>query len=51
MHIDVPELDRVAWFSPEAARAAMNPAQASFVDRLLEALGAGELHRRPTWAD
>lgn len=39
MHIDVPELDRVAWFTPDAAREAMNPAQAPLVDRLLEALG------------
>ena len=38
MHIDVPELDRVAWFTPDAARGAMNEAQASFIDRLLEAL-------------
>lgn len=36
--IDVPELDRVAWFSPEGARAAMNPAQVALVDLLLEAL-------------
>ena len=37
--ITVPELDRVAWFSPDAARRAMNPAQIDFVDRLLDALG------------
>lgn len=36
--IDVPELDRVAWFSPEAAREAMNPAQTALLDLLLEAL-------------
>lgn len=36
--IDVPELDRVAWFGAEAARAAMNPAQAALIDLLLEAL-------------
>lgn len=36
--IDVPELDRVAWFTPEAARIAMNPAQAALVDTLLEEL-------------
>jgi predicted NUDIX family NTP pyrophosphohydrolase len=37
--IDVPELDRVAWFGPDEARLAMNPAQAALIDRLLEALG------------
>ncbi len=36
--IDVPELDRVAWFTPGAARVAMNPAQARLVDNLLEFL-------------
>jgi predicted NUDIX family NTP pyrophosphohydrolase len=36
--IDVPELDRLAWFSPDAARSAMNPAQAALVDLLLAAL-------------
>jgi len=36
--IEVPELDRVAWFSPDAARAVMNPAQAALVDALLAAL-------------
>ena len=36
--IDVPELDRVAWFAPEAARVAMNPAQAQLVDTLLDLL-------------
>jgi len=38
--IDVPELDRVAWFTPDEARVAMNPAQAQLVDMLLEALEA-----------
>ena len=38
--IDVPELDRVAWFTPEAARVVMNPAQVSLIDALVEALGA-----------
>jgi predicted NUDIX family NTP pyrophosphohydrolase len=33
--ITVPELDRVAWFAPEAARVAMNPAQAALIDLLL----------------
>jgi len=38
--ITVPELDRVAWFSPDIARAAMNPAQAALVDLLLERLAS-----------
>lgn len=38
--ITVPEIDRVAWLSPQEARRALNPAQATFVDRLLAALGA-----------
>jgi predicted NUDIX family NTP pyrophosphohydrolase len=37
--IEVPEVDRVAWFDPDAARVAMNPAQAVLVDLLLESLG------------
>ncbi len=36
--IDVPELDQVAWFTPEQARIAMNPAQSSLVDVLLREL-------------
>jgi predicted NUDIX family NTP pyrophosphohydrolase len=32
--IEVPEIDRVAWFTPPAARAAIKAAQAMFVDRL-----------------
>jgi predicted NUDIX family NTP pyrophosphohydrolase len=36
--IDVPELDQVAWFTPEQARVAMNPAQIVFVENLLAAL-------------
>jgi predicted NUDIX family NTP pyrophosphohydrolase len=36
--IDVPELDRVAWFSPAAAREVMNPAQAALIDLLIKAL-------------
>lgn len=35
-----PEIDRVAWFDPAAARIAINPAQAPFLDRL-EATRAG----------
>ncbi|ATD73205.1 MULTISPECIES: NUDIX domain-containing protein [Gordonia] len=33
-----PEIDRAEWFDPETARKKLNPAQAAFVDRLLEAL-------------
>jgi predicted NUDIX family NTP pyrophosphohydrolase len=36
--IDTPEVDRVEWFGPEEARRRLNPAQAPFVDRLLERL-------------
>ena len=35
---EFPEVDRVGWFPPETARRKMNPAQAVFVDRLLELL-------------
>ena len=38
LFIEVPELDRVAWFSPAAAREAMNPGQAPLVDMLMQAL-------------
>ena len=38
-YIDVPEIDRVEWFGPDEARRRLNPAQAPFVDRLLEAIG------------
>jgi len=30
----IPEVDRVAWFSPAEARRRIHPAQAAFVDRL-----------------
>jgi predicted NUDIX family NTP pyrophosphohydrolase len=33
-----PEIDRCAWFDPEEARRRLNPAQAAFVDRLIEVL-------------
>lgn len=36
-----PEVDRCAWFSIEAARSKINPAQAQLVDRLVEALSEG----------
>jgi predicted NUDIX family NTP pyrophosphohydrolase len=35
-----PEVDRAAWFAPAAAREKLVPAQAEFVDRLLERLTA-----------
>jgi predicted NUDIX family NTP pyrophosphohydrolase len=34
-----PEVDRVAWFGADAARAKLVHAQVAFVDRLLDALG------------
>jgi predicted NUDIX family NTP pyrophosphohydrolase len=36
-----PEVDRCAWFSPDAARSRLNPAQAELIDRLQSALAAG----------
>ena len=36
--IEVPELDQVAWFTPEQARVAMNPAQVALIETLLAAL-------------
>jgi predicted NUDIX family NTP pyrophosphohydrolase len=36
--IRVPEIDRVLWAGPAEARRRLNPAQAAFVDRLLQAL-------------
>lgn len=37
-HIDIPELDRVAFFSLDAARRAINVAQIELLDRLTAAL-------------
>jgi predicted NUDIX family NTP pyrophosphohydrolase len=34
-----PEVDRVQWFAPDAARQKILPAQADFIARLLQALG------------
>jgi predicted NUDIX family NTP pyrophosphohydrolase len=39
--IRVPEVDRVAWVSPDDARRLLNQAQAAFVDRLLQTLSEG----------
>lgn len=33
-----PEVDRCGWFSPDAAREKINPAQAALIDRLIAAL-------------
>ncbi|HEX5497527.1 MAG TPA: NUDIX domain-containing protein [Mycobacteriales bacterium] len=38
---EFPEVDRAGWFEPDEARVRMNPAQAAFVDRLIDALAAG----------
>ena len=38
---EYPEVDRAEWFSPAAAREKLLPAQAPFVDRLVERLGSG----------
>jgi predicted NUDIX family NTP pyrophosphohydrolase len=38
--IEIPEVDRVEWFGPEEARRKLNPAQAAFVDRLLDMLSS-----------
>jgi predicted NUDIX family NTP pyrophosphohydrolase len=37
-YITIPELDRVAWFAPDAARRAIRGRQTPFLDRLLAAL-------------
>ena len=37
---EFPEVDRCAWLDPDTARRKLNPAQAAFVDRLLESLAA-----------
>jgi predicted NUDIX family NTP pyrophosphohydrolase len=38
--IEVPEIDRVAWFMPDDARRLVVSAQAAFVDRLLDVVAA-----------
>jgi predicted NUDIX family NTP pyrophosphohydrolase len=38
MLIEVPELDRVAWFTPDQARLAMNIAQVALIETLLLAI-------------
>lgn len=36
---EFPEVDRAAWFGVEEGRRRINPAQAAFIDRLVESLG------------
>jgi predicted NUDIX family NTP pyrophosphohydrolase len=38
--ITFPEVDRCAWFDPQAARERINPAQAELIDRLEAVLSA-----------
>ena len=42
--IEIPEIDRVAWFAPDEAQRKVAEAEAPFIERLIEAL-AGELVR------
>lgn len=37
---EFPEVDRAEWLDPETAKQKINPAQAAFVDRLLDRLGS-----------
>jgi predicted NUDIX family NTP pyrophosphohydrolase len=37
--LTIPEVDRCEWFSPQAARVKINPAQAELIDRLEDLLG------------
>lgn len=39
---EFPEVDRAEWFGPDEARRRINPAQAAFIDRLLERILAGD---------
>lgn len=39
--VTVPEIDKLVWARPTEARRRLNPAQATFVDRLLAALARG----------
>ena len=39
--IEIPEIDRVAWFAPDEARARIKDTQIPFIDRLLAALDRG----------
>jgi predicted NUDIX family NTP pyrophosphohydrolase len=46
--IRVPEIDRVMWAQPGEARRRMHPAQAAFVDRLLESMAPLDGRARAT---
>ncbi len=37
---EFPEVDRAEWLDPETAKLKINPAQAAFIDRLLERIGS-----------
>ena len=37
-YITIPEIDRVEWFAPDAARRKIKDTQIPFIDRLIEAL-------------
>lgn len=39
--IEIPEIDRVAWFAPDEARVRIKDTQIPFIDRLLAALDRG----------
>jgi predicted NUDIX family NTP pyrophosphohydrolase len=39
---EFPEIDRAAWFSLDAARTKMLPAQTEFLDRLEHTIGSDE---------
>jgi predicted NUDIX family NTP pyrophosphohydrolase len=38
--IEVPEVDKAAWFTPQKAKQMINPAQAPFIDELIQYLTA-----------
>ena len=40
--ITIPEVDQAEFFTPGVAKEKLNAAQAAFVDRLVEAIGAGK---------
>ena len=42
---EFPEVDRGEWFTPARARIKLNPAQAEFVDRLVDMLELSTDHR------
>jgi len=39
-YIQIPEIDRVEWFAPDAAKARIKETQIPFIDRLLGVLGS-----------